>query len=301
MKQYLTKFSTRAEYTAALQNLNFPNVTYLSEDDELVFAQNAPEPPAHDYSLDCFTIEITDGTDVLHVGDGHETESLQHSVDGGNTWESHVEPDGMEVKAGDKIMLKCTDHLTPYDSIIAFDGDATYNVYGNIMSLVYGDDFVGKTSLWKDSEYTFTNMFASTSVVDASNLVLPATDLPIGCYSGMFKNCSYLTAAPELPATRVVENCYNDMFNGCSSLTTAPALPATEGQYPNSCYMNMFAGCSNLNYIKMLLTDVSDFHCLDGWVSGVASSGTFVKHPDAELPTGVNGIPEGWTVETATA
>lgn len=35
-----------------------------------------------------------------------------------------------------------------------------------------------------------------------------------------------------------------------------------------------------------------------GWVTGVASSGTFVKHPDmASLPSGTSGIPNGWTVE----
>jgi hypothetical protein len=36
---------------------------------------------------------------------------------------------------------------------------------------------------------------------------------------------------------------------------------------------------------------------LDNWVSGVASSGIFGRHPDmTTLPTGSSGIPEGWTV-----
>jgi hypothetical protein len=38
------------------------------------------------------------------------------------------------------------------------------------------------------------------------------------------------------------------------------------------------------------------------WVSGVSSTGTFVKNAAATWDvTGVNGIPSGWTVETATA
>ena len=38
--------------------------------------------------------------------------------------------------------------------------------------------------------------------------------------------------------------------------------------------------------------------CLCEWVYGVASSGTFVKHPDmTSLSTGSYGIPRGWTVQ----
>ena len=48
----------------------------------------------------------------------------------------------------------------------------------------------------------------------------------------------------------------------------------------------------------MLATDISAKYCLDGWVNGVSSTGTFVKHPNmTSLPTGVSGIPTGWTVQ----
>jgi hypothetical protein len=60
----------------------------------------------------------------------------------------------------------------------------------------------------------------------------------------------------------------------------------------------MFNCCSKLNYVKMLATDISASNCLDEWLNGVSSTGTFVKHPDmASLPTGSSGIPSGWTVE----
>jgi hypothetical protein len=59
----------------------------------------------------------------------------------------------------------------------------------------------------------------------------------------------------------------------------------------------MFDGCSKLNYIKMLATNISAGSCLSSWVSGVASTGTFVKNPAmTSLPTGSSGIPKGWTV-----
>jgi hypothetical protein len=48
----------------------------------------------------------------------------------------------------------------------------------------------------------------------------------------------------------------------------------------------------------MLATDISASNCLYKWVDGVASTGTFVKHKDmTSLPSGIKGIPTGWTVE----
>ena len=85
------------------------------------------------------------------------------------------------------------------------------------------------------------------------------------------------------------------MFQGCTSLTTAPELPATT--LVSSCYQRMFINCINLNYIKMLATDISATNCLYYWVYNVSGTGTFVKNPAmTSLPTGISGIPSGWTV-----
>ena len=86
------------------------------------------------------------------------------------------------------------------------------------------------------------------------------------------------------------------MFYNCTSLVTAPELHATT-LYRN-CYCYMFRGCSNLNNITMLATDISATDCLYNWVSGVASTGTFTKAASmTSLPSGVDGIPSGWTVQ----
>ena len=128
------------------------------------------------------------------------------------------------------------------------------------------------SSLGNLTERSYEDFFKNSSIVDASELILPWTTLTDGCFRYMFGNCSQLTKAPILPAT-----------------TLAP-----------SCYFQMFYSCEKLNYIKMLATDVSAENCLKGWVYKVSSNGTFIKHPDANIPSGVNGIPSGWTVETAT-
>ena len=128
---------------------------------------------------------------------------------------------------------------------------------------------------------------------------LPATTLASNCYLFMFYGCRSLTTAPALPATTLASNCYQCMFQGCISLTTAPELPATT--LANNCYLSMFQGCSNLNYIKCLATNISARNCTNGWVAGVASTGTFVKAANMTgWTTDVNGIPSGWTVEDYT-
>ena len=143
-------------------------------------------------------------------------------------------------------------------------------------------------------EYMFTNCANLTTAP-----VLPATTLAYECYASMFKGCSSLTTAPVLPATTLAEYCYAAMFNGCKNLTTAPVLPATT--LAERCYQYMFGSCKNLKYIKMLATSISASYCLNKWVDGVSSTGTFIKSPDINIPRGASGIPSGWTVETATS
>ena len=113
----------------------------------------------------------------------------------------------------------------------------------------------------------------------------------------MFSGCTSLTQAPELPATTLANYCYSSMFSDCTSLTQAPELPATN--LAEWCYYGMFYRCTNLNYIKMMATDISASKCLNNWVKGVSSTGTFVKNKDATWDvTGTSGIPESWTVIT---
>jgi hypothetical protein len=144
------------------------------------------------------------------------------------------------------------------------------------------------------ASHCYHSMFSGcTSLITAPEL--PATTLATYCYRYMFYGCTSLVTAPELPAATLASYCYDYMFRGCTSLTTAPELPAET--LATFCYYYMFEGCSNLNYIKMLATNISAKSCLYDWVFGVASTGTFVKHPDmASLPKGTNGIPSGWGI-----
>lgn len=135
--------------------------------------------------------------------------------------------------------------------------------------------------------------YGCTSLIDAP--ALPSIELAQSCYSNMFNGCSSLVNAPELPATVLASSCYYYMFFNCKSLVKAPELPAAE--LVNQCYYSMFYNCSKLNYIKVKATSWNTGYA-SSWVSGVSSSGTFVKYTNTDIVlNSQNGIPRGWTVE----
>lgn len=284
---------------------------------------------AHDYSLDYLTIEFLESGKLQVVGTGDVVRTIEYSANNGTTWNSITTIVGSWVSLGDtysvgeKVLLRGsnTNYATSATNRTTFRTTGQTKVYGNIMSLIYGDNFIDKITL--TDTFTFTRMFyASVNIIDAKNLVLPATTitnqcyrgmfegatglmyspqilpaltLPVQCYQGMFNGCTGLTTAPELPATTLATNVYRDMFNGCISLTEAPELPATV--ILNNCYNGMFYGCQNINRIKCLAITTTD-NATTNWVDGVAATGTFVKSANATFwTTGVSGIPSGWTIE----
>lgn len=217
--------------------------------------------------------------------------------------------------------------MTPTSNGIGkFSATGNFDVEGNVMSLYYGDNFIGQTNL-TGKNYAFKWLFDSiTKVVNAKNLSLPATTLSNNCYMNMFQGCTSLVTVPKLPATTLAESCYGGMFLYCVNLTTAPELPATTlmgGCYMSmfenctslttapelpvtvlvaSCYRQMFRNCTNLNSITCLANDISANNCTINWVDGVAASGTFTKAANiSSWTTGANGIPTGWTVQEPAA
>ena len=179
----------------------------------------------------------------------------------------------------------------------------------------YNDMFAGCTTLTAApalpastlDEGCYAMMFWGCTYLEMAP-ALPATTLANECYVDMFHSCTTLSVAPALPATTLAEMCYANMFEGCTSLTTAPELPATS--LVPGCYGMMFNNCSNLNYVKCLATDLGDDEDWStfNWLSGVSSTGTFVKAAGAdwsgqvftEEPDEVSGIPAGWTVQDYT-
>lgn len=256
-----------------------------------------PEP-SYDTPL-TFNI-ISGGTIVWKASSSSYTKEIQYKINDGN-WTSITSSragTSFNVSTGDKVRFRGNnDTYGGEDTNNSFSGSTAYfELEGNIMSLINSADFATATTL--TSAYTFSALFTDcTSLTSAEHLILPATTLTQGCYSGMFFGCESLTTAPELPATTLANNCYAMMFSNCTSLTTAPVLPATS-LAAESCYGYMFFGCTRLNYIKCMATSRTGRGCTTDWVTGVASSGTFVKDGNMSGWTrGGSGIPTNWIVE----
>lgn len=277
---------------------------------------------------------------------------LEYSVNGGQTWMTIANGESTPtITAGSKVIWRGDlapqlSTATNVGGIGTFSATGNYKAHGNIMSLLFYDNYYG-SQLNSSLRCTFISLFENDSHIleapilpatvlysrscykmfyNCSNLVtapdLPATTLSDRCYVNMFARCSALTTAPELPATALQNYCYSGMFLGCTSLIYVPELPFTE-KLSVQCYesmfkyctslvvapilraaklntyscSDMFQGCTSLSYIKCLATDISAKSCTSNWLSGVASTGTFVKAAGMEdWPTGESGIPLGWTV-----
>lgn len=225
--------------------------------------------------------------------------AMSYSLDSGTTWTTlEGGASTPTIQSGETVMWK--GNSRPYEGggIGHFSSTGEFDVEGNAMSLLYGDDFEGETNL-TGKDYAFQLLFQYCEhLISAENLVLPATTLADYCYDGMFFACWNLSVVPELQATILTPYCYRGMFWACSGLTTAPELPAIT--LVEGCYYGMFGDCTSLNYVKCLATDISATDCTNIWLSNAASTGTFVKASGVSWPSGTSGIPQNWSVQDAT-
>lgn len=331
--KYINLFETQAAYDAAEKY--YPNVSYIEATDEVVYQENNP---THDYSKDYLTFEaLESGTFTLTVPNSVRLKmtSVSYSTDDGATWIDTTISSAQTITTptiaqGNKVIWKGVGMQTSYQydsqsNSSVFSSTGNFNASGNIMSLLYGDNFQNQTTFQDNSNSNFSYLFyGATTLISAENMILPATTLKAYSYAWMFGGCTSLTTAPTLyattmnikscermfsvctslttapvlSATTLSNDCYSRMFFRCTSLETAPTLPATT--LAPQCYSYMFQYCTNLNSITMLATNISASGCTSYWVEGVAATGTFTKAAEmTTLETGYSGIPSGWTVVDA--
>lgn len=226
---------------------------------------------------------------------------------------SHFIIDLGNVEAGGNIMSiidggACTRMDVPEYCFYSLFKDCTALVTApalqaeTLSNYCYGEMFSGCTSLIKAPSLLsktlapncYYSMFSGcTSLTTPSDL--PADRLEYNCYIGMYRDCTSLNKAPVIQATRLASSCFYMMFQGCTSLTTAPEILSTTSV--ERCYRNMFDGCINLNYVKCATKEYNAIN-FDSWLKNVAPTGDFYCYDASIFPTGVNGIPDGWTVHS---
>lgn len=233
--------------------------------------------------------------------------SISFSIDDGNNWTETANVDGEEVvvttptiKAGDKVLWKSNAVQFCYQTDTAevgsdmplenagfstFKSSGKYNIYGNIMSLLYGDNFTNKKTFkpYVSTGYgagAFTYLFTwnygwaeywddptkfNEKIISTKYLSLPATTLADYCYYGLFLSCNKMVDCPELPSTNLAAACYKEMFYLCDSMLVAPELPATEMK--TECYREMIDRCRSLKVAPELPATTLAPYCYMGMFS----------------------------------
>jgi len=156
-----------------------------------------------------------------------------------------------------------------------FSSTGSYDISGNIMSLLYNDDFRDKDYFAEGSSRNFALLFygtgdnATTKVHNAENLIFPAKICPDYCYYRMFQwseliipphvlatyvgsygsanfcyKCYNLVRTSEIGATTMGDHSYIYSYSYDSSLKEVKDFPkAVLGNY---CYIFMFQNCTSL-------------------------------------------------------
>ena len=291
-----------------------------------------------DYSTQYFTIESLQDNNTITATKQNSQRSpvIYYSLDDGETWSNQTLSSGTitfgTINTGDKIIFKSNyaTWASAWNAYNRFNGSKNFKVYGNIMSLLNGDDFINNSEFTTGSAFNLCGLFyGTTTIIDASNLILPTTTLHESSYNGMFRGADNLVYGPKLlPALDVPKDGYSSMFEACTKLVEGPEILATTVSgdtalqrmfcmrrsedaasamtkspilritNPSSCgnvYKELFRGNRNITEVTILAegTGLS----FDNWLANTPNSGVIKKLSTTTLTSGNSGIPSGWTTE----
>ena len=228
--------------------------------------------------------------------------AVYYSLDSGGTWLEMSYLPVNETPA--KIIVKSNGygHDGTLGHFMCIGDGIKFNVSGNIMSMLYGDNFNDQVDLGTTD--IFNGLFSGcTGLVDASGLILPSTSLTDGCYAFMFKDCTNLKSAPELPAITLANNCYNRMFAECSELeTNEPLLINAQYFYYEGCCTTMFRDTkvSKITFPNGISPISGD--ALMDFLSGVTTNGVLKVNNVNEWAEYFNNmpgsLPSTWVIES---
>lgn len=268
-----------------------------------------------------------DNCEIKYINKGGNNPNLMYS-ENKIIWEKWDADHTLNLSQGKVIYLKGTnpDGFSHYngpeeeDRHSQFSTKGKLSVNGNIMSLLYGDDFGGNLTIPNSSgcfyylfqnatitsapelpattltRYCYSHMFAGCTGLEEAP-ALPASEMQQHCYSYMFYNCTSLAEAPELQSMSLAENCYHSMFNECTDLVKGPELPATT--LASYCYQNMFYKCSSLTEAPELPATTIVQGCYYGMFhlcSSLSSvKAAFMNTPQDAFTKWLNGTAESGT------
>ena len=231
--------------------------------------------PYAEYLSQYMTVEmLASGTISLTIGRTSSDRTVGYSINDGSWVDtSYRNADNSpktittpSLNTGDKVRWRCESvdgaFSKSYGVTSYFASTANCNVYGNALSLVYGDSFEGEDSV--DSSFqTFRESFKNG-----------------------FKcvNAEYFV----FPIDTVHGNMFFDAFYRNAILEKGPALLSSEIQ--SQALRGMFSGCTSLQSIAILADTVNTSQ--NDWAKSVPSGGVLTK----KKGTTWNLLPSGWTI-----
>lgn len=246
-------------------------------DNEQIYGEETTPSPVIDYTLEPFTIEsLEDNNTITPISTYVQGNVFYYSTDK-TTWTQcnmYSSSPSVSLNRGGKLYLKIDlqnstqtyKRITNSDSqYFHINATKKYNAMGNIMSLVYGNDFNGQTTLpswFNKDEGALGRLFMINSshgsyndnLISARNLVLPEDNAN---FPRMFWYCRALIYAPkELKYSGSIDStngCYWGMFCYTPSLQETPLLYFSS--YTNEMIYAMFntEGNSSLSKLKRVM------------------------------------------------
>lgn len=280
INNYLTKFNTEAEYNEFLNSNDCPhiNVSYIQETDENKYYKEADALMMQPFTIHIDNITSADPIPMRFTVSGENgvpgTTYIKYKLNN-NDWVTNEYDKSVTVidlldnnnnrlyyTVDDTIQIISLNNMFCIGGPWENQSGMSYTISGNVMSTIWGDDYIyapanklpfpvtKKYGPWENIEYTqtnFTNLCRfenQFTLIDASDLWLPTKNLPEGIFREMFKDCTDLTAVPDIKAKYLPKHSCNGMFQNCTSLTDMPLILAeTVEEYSLN---DMFYGCTSL-------------------------------------------------------
>lgn len=251
----------------------------------VIWTKEPVQPPYDpDRATQYFYIEnLTSDNDTLTIRKDHaDADDIEvfKSTDG-TTWTSmgNTTVNGITatIPANSKLYLKADTTKWGYNSAVHrnyINVTGAHAFGGNIMSLLWGDDFQEYNTFPNGSTNNFGHIFSGDSDLwYFNNLVLPPTTLTQGCYWGMFKDCVNLhdTLGSKIShVTAFGDGSCQIMFNGCTSLVSPMAINSS-ATLANACCQGMYGGCTGLTHYGILQATTLADNCYRGMFAGCTS------------------------------
>ena len=272
MDKWLTQFSNKEQYNNFLNSSECPrvNVSYVVNEDATYYYKDTA-------SSNFFTITFVDDNNNLrkqYAWEQYEYIKMQIRLSTDTVWTPWIDWTDRTFNTGDRVRIsaKLKDEnlnkgqspiFTPYIENREDGNDHRMDFSGNIMSLVYGDDFL---TYPLDDDFKLTGDWAGARNISGLNFprVIKHGASWDGCCQGMFNGNGTVNSLPILPCTTVPAFCYYEMFKWNTGLTDLSSYHIKASNITDHSLNNMFAYCTNMTLPPVFDNVLNCYGNIDG-------------------------------------